>query len=105
MHPSSSSGAHYPAIDAERNVPGDRSGIKEFSYYYTLFQPEPNGQPLTSDALDEHFGTHIHHDGTPVLFTEAVPETKVKDALNSYRKVWIVGPTSGGVQPRYMHLV
>ncbi|SAM84235.1 uncharacterized protein UBRO_20819 [Ustilago bromivora] len=92
---SSSSGAHSR----------DPSGTKELMYYVNgPFRLDPNRQPLTSDALDEHFGTHIHHDGKPVLFTQVDPKAKVEDALNSYGKVWLVGTTSGETQPRYMQL-
>ncbi|SPC67575.1 uncharacterized protein UHOD_03616 [Ustilago sp. UG-2017b] len=94
---SSSSGAHYPAIDAEPNVPGDRSGIKKFHYYHTLFLLDPNMPTLTNDKYEEHFGTRIHYKGTPVLFTDADPDTKVQHALKHYGKVWLVGP------PRLLH--
>ncbi|CCF52989.1 hypothetical protein NDA11_004062 [Ustilago hordei] len=84
--------------------PLEPSGIKEFEYYATPdFKLEPNRQPLTSEALDEQFGTHIHYMRVPVLHTEAVPETTVKDALKSYRKVWLQGPPSDNApdEPRY----
>ncbi|SOV03810.1 uncharacterized protein UDID_19324 [Ustilago sp. UG-2017a] len=104
---SSSSGAHYPAIDAEPNVPGDSSGIKDFHHYYTSFRIDPNMPTLTNDELEEHFGTRIHYKGTPVLFTDADPDTKVQHALKHYGKVWLVGPPPTSprlAEPMYLHL-
>ncbi|SAM86170.1 uncharacterized protein UBRO_20962 [Ustilago bromivora] len=95
----------YPGASSSSSAyPRNPSGTKDFGYYQTEFQPELNGQPLASDALDEHFGTHIHHDGTPVLFTHVHPKAKVEDALNSYGKVWLVGTNPGEAWPRYMKL-
>ncbi|SOV01643.1 uncharacterized protein UDID_18155 [Ustilago sp. UG-2017a] len=84
---------------------GDSSGIKSLEYYISgPFRLAPNSQPLTRDALDKDFGTHIHYDGAPVLFRGTDRDAGVTNALSSYGKVWLVDRTSGGVQPRYLQL-
>ncbi|SOV05340.1 uncharacterized protein UDID_18394 [Ustilago sp. UG-2017a] len=84
---------------------GDSSGIKSLEYYISgPFRLAPNSQPLTRDALDKDFGTHIHYDGAPVLFRGTDRDAGVMNALSSYGKVWLVDRTSGGVQPTYLQL-
>ncbi|SPC67777.1 uncharacterized protein UHOD_12035 [Ustilago sp. UG-2017b] len=82
------------AASSSGALPEHIPGTQSLGYYTDgSFSLEPKRQSLTSDVLDdEHFGTLIHYDGTPVLFTEKDTEDKVKAALNSYGKVWLAGP-------------
>ncbi|SAM82097.1 uncharacterized protein UBRO_04380 [Ustilago bromivora] len=95
------------ASSSSNAYPRNPSGTKDFEHYGSPeFRLERDRQPLIGDALDRQFGTHIHYKRVPVLSTEAVPETTVKDALKSYDKVWLVGPPSVGRpdHPRYIGL-
>ncbi|SOV01644.1 uncharacterized protein UDID_18156 [Ustilago sp. UG-2017a] len=90
---SSSSVSPDPAFNAESIVPGDRLGIKDFGYYYDL-QPKPKMRTLTNEEFAKQFGTQIHIEGSPVLFSKKVDESKVHHALEHYGKVRIVGPST-----------
>ncbi|SOV01640.1 uncharacterized protein UDID_18152 [Ustilago sp. UG-2017a] len=90
---SSSSVSPDPAFNAESIVPGDRLGIKDFGYYYDL-QPKPKMRTLTKEEFAKQFGTQIHIEGSPVLFSKKVDESKVHHALEHYGKVWMVGPST-----------
>ncbi|SOV03614.1 uncharacterized protein UDID_04380 [Ustilago sp. UG-2017a] len=87
--------------------PPNPPGIQSFEYYGTTsFGLERNRQPLTNEQLEEKFSTDIHYGRVPVLPTDAVQDSTVKDALKSYGKVWLVGPPSDETpdEPRYMGL-
>ena len=78
------------------------SKTREYMYYFgPYFELEEGRQPLTRHALDEDFGTHIHYQGVPVLDVSKVPKGTVKNALVSYKKVWLFGTTPGRTDKSY----
>ncbi|SPC62565.1 uncharacterized protein UHOD_11554 [Ustilago sp. UG-2017b] len=97
----------FEASSSSVSRPPNPPGIQDFGYYGTTqFGLERNRQPLTDKELEEQFSTHIHYERVPVLHTDAVHESTVKDALKSYGKVWLVGPPSDEKpdEPRYTGL-
>ncbi|KAJ1571491.1 hypothetical protein NDA15_003680 [Ustilago hordei] len=71
------------------------SDFKEFGYYgRPEFGFKLDKQPLPSSALDQHFDTRIHYQGTPVLFSKFDTVQKVAEALVSHKRIWLAGPSS-----------
>ncbi|SOV09525.1 uncharacterized protein UDID_19002 [Ustilago sp. UG-2017a] len=90
---SSSSGARPP------NPPG----IQDLDYYYQYFGHDPNLRTLTNEELETHLNTLIHYEGTPLLFTDADDETKVKHTLKHYGNAWLVDPPTLEKHPRFQY--
>ncbi|KAJ1023548.1 hypothetical protein NDA16_003165 [Ustilago loliicola] len=99
--------AAYPKL-SKRMYSGSSSQVKPFEHYVGHhFQVGQDTTGLTPEQVDADFAEEIHYDRTPILFPGQVPESKVRQAIHSYGKTWIVGRPSnlaGDLPLQYVHL-